>query len=124
MSPLEGITGVSGVGALRVAPLRQTSADEHSAAVAVERTAPTPTGPDPATAASAPVARQRPFLSPLSPQAVIRQAELLLQITATAASSPALREIAAAAYQMEIDARREMARARLEGMTAGRQWFA
>ncbi len=76
--------------------------------------------------ARAPVAtsRARPALSTASPEAIIRQAELLLQITATAASSPAMREIAAAAYQMEIDARRDMARARLEGMTAGRQWLA
>ncbi len=68
--------------------------------------------------------RARPSLSTASPEAIIRQAELLLQITATAASSPAMREIAAHAYQMEIDARRDMARARLEGMTAGRQWLA
>lgn len=52
------------------------------------------------------------------------RAEMLLQIASTAASSPALRQIAAAAYQMEIDARREIAQARVEGMNAGRQWFA
>jgi hypothetical protein len=52
------------------------------------------------------------------------RAEMLLQIASTAASSPALRQIAAAAYQMEIDARREIAQARVEGMSAGRQWFA
>lgn len=63
-------------------------------------------------------------LSILSSQATIMRAEMLLQIASTAASSPALRQIAAAAYQMEIDARREIAQARVEGMNAGRQWFA
>jgi len=57
-------------------------------------------------------------------QAIILQAEMLLQIASTGASSPALRQIAAAAYQMEIDARREMTRARVEGMAPARQWFA
>jgi len=65
-----------------------------------------------------------PRLSALSPQATIRQAEMLLQIVATNASSPALRQIAAAAYQMEIDARREIAVARTEAATSGREWFA
>ncbi len=87
---------------------------------------PVPRFPD-ATPRDAPPAgpsHARPFLSTASPEAIIRQAELLLQITATAASSPAMREIAAHAYQMEIEARRDLALARLEGMTAGRQWFA
>ncbi len=43
---------------------------------------------------------------------------------ASPAATPALRQIAAAAYQMEIDARREMGRLRVEGMSTGRQWFA
>jgi hypothetical protein len=49
---------------------------------------------------------------------------MLIQLTASAAPSPALRQIVAAAYQMELDARRELARVRMEGMTPGRQWFA
>ncbi|MGO9409189.1 MAG: hypothetical protein ACLQCB_00410 [Spirochaetia bacterium] len=61
-------------------------------------------------------------LSAASPQAVIRQAEMLLQIASANASSPALRQIAAAAYQMEIDARREMAR--VPDLGSGRGWFA
>ncbi len=65
-----------------------------------------------------------PRLSMATPQAIIMQAEFLLQIASTGASSPALRQIAAAAYQMEIDARREMTQARVEGMAPARQWFA
>jgi len=45
-------------------------------------------------------------------------------VGASPVATPALRQIAAAAYQMEIDARREIARVRAEGMSAGRQWFA
>ncbi len=47
---------------------------------------------------------------------------MLLQIASANASSPALRQIAAAAYQMEIDARREMAR--VPDLGSGRGWFA
>ena len=124
MSPLESTLRLSGsVGSLRSVTSPVARADDELTRVA---TAPSPVQarPSPSTPASAPPGTGRPFLSAISPQAIIRQAELLLQITAAAASSPALREIAAAAYQMEIDARREMARARLEGMTAGHQWFA
>jgi len=50
---------------------------------------------------------------------------MLLQIAMTAASSasssPVLRQIASAAYQMEMDARREMGRLRSD---ATREWFA
>lgn len=120
MSPLESALRISGgLGALRPVSVRPAGADEEATRVAAP-SASAQIRLSPSTAASTP----RPFLSPLSPEAVIRQAELLLQITAAVASSPALREIAAAAYRMEIDARREMTRARLEGMTAGRQWFA
>ena len=65
------------------------------------------------------------ILSLISPEATIRQAEMLLQIALTTASSsasfPALRQIATAAYQLEIDARREMGRLRTD---AAREWFA
>ena len=64
------------------------------------------------------------FRSLYSPQATIRQAEMLIQLTASAAPSPALRQIVAAAYQMEVDARRELAQIRIQGMTPGREWFA
>jgi hypothetical protein len=50
---------------------------------------------------------------------------MLLQIALTTASStassPVLRQIATAAYQMEVDARREVARLRTD---AAREWFA
>ncbi|HVO39240.1 MAG TPA: hypothetical protein VMV03_09465 [Spirochaetia bacterium] len=49
---------------------------------------------------------------------------MLIQLTASAAPSPALRQIVAAAYQMELDARRELARIRLEGITSAHEWFA
>ncbi len=52
------------------------------------------------------------------------QVQMLLQIAARADPSPALRQIVAAAYQMEIDARRELAHMRLEQMSPQRQWFA
>jgi len=65
------------------------------------------------------------ILSLISPEATIRQAEMLLQIALTTASStassPVLRQIATAAYQMEVDARREVARLRTD---AAREWFA
>ena len=67
--------------------------------------------------------RMASSLSLAPPQVTIMQAEMLLQIASTAASSPALRQIAAAAYQMEIDARREIASG-VEGISSGRQWFA
>ncbi|HTP58883.1 MAG TPA: hypothetical protein VMM82_08195 [Spirochaetia bacterium] len=67
-------------------------------------------------------------LTSLSSQATLRQAQMLLlfasNVGASPVATPALRQIAAAAYQMEIDARREIARVRAEGMSAGRQWFA
>ncbi len=50
------------------------------------------------------------------------QAEMLLQIASANASSPALRQVAAAAYQMEIDARREMAERLFSARAAS--WFA
>jgi hypothetical protein len=50
------------------------------------------------------------------------QAEMLLQIASMNASSPALRQIAAAAYQMEMDARREVAR--VPDLASGREWVA
>ena len=64
------------------------------------------------------------FRMATSPRAIIRQAEMLLQITATAAPSPALRQVVAAAYQMEVEAMRDLVRMRLEGGMSGREWFA
>ena len=80
-----------------------------------------PTQPEQTQIAPPAPAQYRPASSP---QATIRQAEMLLQIVATNASSPTLRQIAAAAYQMEIDARREMAANREEVTIPQREWFA
>jgi hypothetical protein len=66
--------------------------------------------------------------SVIAPQATIRQAEMLLLVASTTGSSPAaapvLRQIAAAAYQMEMDARHEIAQVRAESITTGHQWLA
>jgi hypothetical protein len=91
----------------------------------------------PAVPEEEPSARRQPqvqqssrssVLSALSSQAALRQAQLLLLVasnmSASPAATPALRQIAAAAYQMEIDARREISRLRAEGMSTGRQWLA
>ncbi len=129
MSPLNGIGAIPQVA--RVSPGPTPRAQPVKTA---------PEGPPPAagrqntivehavdvSTAARPASFVRPAaaFSPVSAQTTIRQAEMLLQIAAAAASSPALREIAAAAYQMEMDARREIARAELEGLASGRQWFA
>ncbi len=115
MSPL-GSTGavLPGVRAALQA-VRRTEESARAPAAAQQPTQPQPSSTGRLSASG---------LSVLSPQATIMRAEMLLQIASTAASSPALRQIAAAAYQMEIDARREMARARVEGMSGGHQWFA
>ena len=84
--------------------------------------------PDPPKAPAPPTVPTSGFAAASTPQATIRQAEMLLLIAsnigASPAATPALRQIAAAAYQMEIDARREMGRLRVESMSTGRQWFA
>ncbi|MGA2765038.1 MAG: hypothetical protein ABSG17_16940 [Spirochaetia bacterium] len=92
-------------------------------AAPVPAVAPTPAAA-PRAESRTPALRTPTALSAQSPEAIIRQAELLIQITAGAGSSPVLRQIAVAAYQMEIDARREVTRARLDGIASGRQWFA
>jgi hypothetical protein len=137
MSPLESVGRLQrGVGAARPRLSRGLRAPQEAAVPAGGPGQPTHKGKDPAIASSAAAApsaaivasavpaSSRPVLSRVPPQTTIRQAEMLLQITATAGSTPAVRQIAAAAYQMEIDARREIARARIEGVAAGRQWFA
>ena len=105
----------------RAAAARPSAAPEI-APQPVSQTAPVRSPPPAAASAGSSI------LSSLASQATLRQAQMLLlfasNVGASPAATPALRQIAAAAYQMEIDARREMARVSAEGMGAGRQWFA
>lgn len=128
MSPLDSsailLQGVRGVlrPALQAAWVRSAPASVTAfpGPRASRSTAPAPSASPPLASPRAPIA----FRGLYSPQATIRQAEMLIQLTASAAPSPALRQIVAAAYQMELDARRELARIRLEGITSAHEWFA
>jgi hypothetical protein len=121
MSPL-GITGAPLTGE-RTAPQpipRGSHAPGSRSFGLTEVASLSPQSPGPSVASRLSAASSS--LSSASPQAIIMQAEMLLQIASANASSPALRQIAAAAYQMEMDARREMTR--VPDLALGREWVA
>ena len=62
--------------------------------------------------------------TPSELRSTLMKAEQLLQIASTASPSPVARQVAAAAYMMEIEAQEEIARARNLADGGNRAWFA